>query len=69
MELAFDGVAANLIGDPGTASSLIRGAVCGETAGEGWDMTVTPVRGENTILPAGTTAVAVQITIHDLDEL
>lgn len=69
LELAFNGVAANLIGDPDTASSLIRGAVCGETAGEGWDVTLTPVRGEDKILPAGTTAVAVQITIHDLDEL
>lgn len=70
-EIAFDGVTSYLIGnpDPDNADSLIRGAVCGEVAGQGWDITLEPVRGENKILPAGTTAVAVQITINDLDEL
>lgn len=68
LELTFDGTSAFLIGDPNDADSLIRGAVCGEVAGEGWEITLTPVRVGATILPAGTTPVAVEITIHDHEE-
>lgn len=68
-EIAFDGVTSYLIGNPDPddddAGSLIRGAVCGEVAGQGWDITLEPVRVGETILPAGDTPVAVQITIHD----
>lgn len=69
IELAFDGVSAYLVGNPDDAASMIRGAVCGELPGTGLDIIIDPVRVGDTILPAGTTPVAVQITIHDLDDL